>query len=838
MALNKLRIDSVDVAGKRVFIRVDFNVPQDKKDPSIITNTQRIDAALPTIKYCLDKGCKSVVLCSHLGRPDGSAVEKYSLAPVAKCVQEKLGKPVTFLKDCCGPEVEAACANPAPGSVILLENCRFHVEEEGKGQDKDGNKIKADKEKTKEFRASIAKLADIYCSDAFGTAHRAHSSMVGEGYSVKCSGFLVAKELEAFAKVLDSPVKPVCAILGGAKVTDKIQLIKNMLDKVDAMIIGGGMAFTFIKVLHGMSIGNSLFDEEGAKIVPEIMEKAKAKGVEIVLPIDFVISSKFGEDGEIKTATLASGIPDGFMGLDCGPESNALNSATIARSKTIVWNGPMGVFEMAAFETGTKVMMDKIVEVTKSGAVTVIGGGDTATACKKYDTEDKVTHCSTGGGASLELLEGKVLPGVAALDDAPAGGAFQILQVRAREIFDSRGNPTVEVDLCTPMALFRAAVPSGASTGIYEALELRDGDKGRLLGKGVLKAVANVNEIIGPKLVGMDVREQKLIDEVMVQQLDGSKNEWGWSKSKLGANAILAVSMAVCRAGAAASQMPLYQYIAKISGKPTDKPGALRDVFWGSGSAQRHAAAQVSDASGAASRWHGALSLVEDMEAGRLLPDLVTFNSAISCCQREAVGRAEEWRKAVDMLSWIRWKREAPGIRLYTSALDACAKAHASAMALSLCATAEAETDMSRRQVKATCAPLNSAILCCGRAAKWMQALFGHPAIDSMAVVSTYNSAFAALSGQSEWEQAVMLRSSLDKDDAYTCTAMMPLPVKLSAPVREGSWQLALELLQESPRRRSNEKLRSYTAAMSVGEKTSFWPMSLDLCQELWTRMV
>ncbi|CAE7246024.1 pgk-1, partial [Symbiodinium microadriaticum] len=1009
MALNKLRIDSVDVAGKRVFIRVDFNVPQDKKDPSIITNTQRIDAALPTIKYCLDKGCKSVVLCSHLGRPDGSAVEKYSLAPVAKCVQEKLGKPVTFLKDCCGPEVEAACANPSPGSVILLENCRFHVEEEGKGQDKDGNKIKADKEKTKEFRASIAKLADIYCSDAFGTAHRAHSSMVGEGYSVKCSGFLVAKELEAFAKVLDSPVKPVCAILGGAKVTDKIQLIKNMLDKVDAMIIGGGMAFTFIKVLHGMSIGNSLFDEEGAKIVPEIMEKAKAKGVEIVLPIDFVISSKFGEDGEIKTATLASGIPDGFMGLDCGPESNALNSATIARSKTIVWNGPMGVFEMAAFETGTKVMMDKIVEVTKSGAVTVIGGGDTATACKKYDTEDKVTHCSTGGGASLELLEGKVLPGVAALDDAPAGGAFQILQVRAREIFDSRGNPTVEVDLCTPMALFRAAVPSGASTGIYEALELRDGDKGRLLGKGVLKAVANVNEIIGPKLVGMDVREQKLIDEVMVQQLDGSKNEWGWSKSKLGANAILAVSMAVCRAGAAASQMPLYQYIAKISGKPTDKFGALRDT-WESGVSRvgdwnRRIAAlsQISDVSGAASRWHGALSLVEDMEAGRLLPDLVTFNSAISCCQREAmwraalrlrlrlgqrlglepnvvtfgavvaslrgqwlralavlseaeelalrlsdqilntalqaVGRAEEWRKAVDMLSGIRWKREAPGIRLYTSALDACAKAHASAMALSLCATAEAETepdvilyscalaacgslwqealllleDMSRRQVKATCAPLNSAILCCGRAAKWMQALkllgdfelnglqpdvitytstiqacgdmwekvllllvdasskavqlnfvtystslaatarewrqaacllqdvlvrFGHPAIDSMAVVSTYNSAFAALSGQSEWEQAVMLRSSLDKDDAYTCTAMMPLPVKLSAPVREGSWQLALELLQESPRRRSNEKLRSYTAAMSVGEKTSFWPMSLDLFQELWTRMV
>jgi len=420
MALNKLQIDAVDVSGKRVFIRVDFNVPQDKKDPSIITNTQRIDAALPTIKYCLEKGCKSVVLCSHLGRPDGQADPKYSLAPVAKCLEGKLSKPVTFLSDCVGPETEKACADPAPGSVILLENCRYHVEEEGKGVDKDGNKVKADAAATKTFRESMAKLADIYCSDAFGTAHRGHSSMVGEGYAVKCSGFLVAKELGAFAKVLDSPARPVTAILGGAKVSDKIQLIKNMLDKVDMMIIGGGMAFTFIKVLNGVDIGSSLYDEEGAKIVPEIMEKAKAKGVEIILPVDFVCSSKFGEDGEIKAATVASGVPEGFMGLDCGPESCTKNAEAIAKSKTIIWNGPMGVFEMTSFEKGTKSMMDKIVEATKSGVITVIGGGDTATACKKYDTEDKVTHCSTGGGASLELLEGKVLPGVAALDDAPA----------------------------------------------------------------------------------------------------------------------------------------------------------------------------------------------------------------------------------------------------------------------------------------------------------------------------------------------------------------------------------------------------------------------------------
>merc|ERR1712136_523380 len=358
---------------------------------------------------------------------------------------------------------------------------------------------------------------------------------------------------------------PVLAILGGAKVSDKIQLIKNMLDKVDIMIVGGGMAFTFLKTLNGVDIGNSLYDEEGAKIVKEIMDKASAKGVEIILPVDFVCSSEFGEGGEIKSATAADGVPSGFVGPDCGPLSTERNAEAIRKAKTIIWNGPMGVFEMKTFESGTKSMMDNIVEVTKTGTITVIGGGDTATACKKYDTEYKVTHCSTGGGASLELLEGKDLPGVATLDDAPR---TKIVQIRAREIFDSRGNPTVEVDLCTETALFRAAVPSGASTGVYEALELRDDDKSRLFGKGV---VANVNNIIAPKLIGMDVMKQVQIDKFMVETLDGSQNEWGWSKAKLGANAILAVSMAVCRAGAAASEMPLYQYLAKLSGKPTDR---------------------------------------------------------------------------------------------------------------------------------------------------------------------------------------------------------------------------------------------------------------------------
>ena len=418
MSLKKLSIADVDVASKRVLIRVDFNVPQDKADPSKITNTARIEGALPTIQMCLDKGAKSVVLMSHLGRPDGNVVPKFSLAPVAAALEALIKKPVAMMKDCVGAEVEAACADPAPGSIILLENLRFHVEEEGKGVDAEGNKTKAKPDDVAAFRASLAKLGDVYVNDAFGTAHRAHSSMVGEGYTQKACGALVQKELAAFSKVLDAPAKPVLAILGGAKVSDKIQLIQNLLSKVDKMIIGGGMAYTFLKVNNGMSIGSSLYDEEGAKIVPEIMAAAKEKGVEITLPTDFVTSSKFGEDGEISTATLASGVPDGMMGLDCGPESNKKNSEVILASKTIIWNGPMGVVEMEKFATGTKTMMDTVVEATTKGVVTVIGGGDTATCCKVYKTEDKVTHVSTGGGASLELLEGKVLPGIAALTDA------------------------------------------------------------------------------------------------------------------------------------------------------------------------------------------------------------------------------------------------------------------------------------------------------------------------------------------------------------------------------------------------------------------------------------
>jgi len=417
MDLNKLSLANLPVKGKRVFMRCDFNVPQNKSDGSI-TNNARIVAALPSIQYCLDQGASSIVLCSHLGRPDGQAVPKFSLAPVAEELRKLLKKEVTFLSDCVGPEVESACATPSPGSVILLENLRFHIEEEGKGVDASGAKVKADKAAVATFRASLRSLADVYVNDAFGTAHRAHSSMMGEGYEQRAAGFLLAKELTYFAKAICNPERPFLAILGGAKVADKIQLIENMLDKVDEMIVGGGMAFTFRKVMDNMAIGSSLYDEEGAKIVPNLVEKAKAKNVKLHFPVDFVTADKFAADAAVGAATVEEGIKEGWMGLDCGPKSNELFAEVVARAKLIVWNGPAGVFEFDNFAGGTKALMDGVVACTKAGGVTIIGGGDTATCCAKYNTEDKVSHVSTGGGASLELLEGKVLPGVAALSDA------------------------------------------------------------------------------------------------------------------------------------------------------------------------------------------------------------------------------------------------------------------------------------------------------------------------------------------------------------------------------------------------------------------------------------
>lgn len=417
--MTKLFIEDLDLTGKRVIIRVDFNVPQDKVTGAI-TNPARIQAALPTIKYALDKGA-SVILMSHLGRPNGAKVDKFTLAPVAVKLQELLGKPVKFLNDCVGSEIETACAAIEPGEVILLENLRFHIEEEGKAKIKkeDGTeeKVKADKEKVKEFRASLTRLADMYVNDAFGTAHRDHSSMTGVLLPQRAAGYLLNKELQAFSKVLNNPDHPFLAILGGAKVADKIQLIMNLLDKADELIIGGGMAFTFKKVLTGMEIGNSLFDGEGARIVPEIMEKAQAKGVTIHLPVDYVCGDKFASDAQVQAATDTTGIPADWLGLDVGPESNKIFTEVILRARTIIWNGPAGVFEFEAFKAGTAAMADAIAKATASGATSVVGGGDTATAAKVFKVTDKVSHVSTGGGASLELLEGKVLPGLAALTD-------------------------------------------------------------------------------------------------------------------------------------------------------------------------------------------------------------------------------------------------------------------------------------------------------------------------------------------------------------------------------------------------------------------------------------
>lgn len=411
----KLSIENVDLTDKRVLMRVDFNVPFDGEGN--ISNPHRIEAAMPSIKYALENNAKSVVLMSHCGRPNGSPNPKFTLKPVAEYLKTKLND-VTFLTDCVGEEVEKACADPAKGSVILLENLRFHAEEEGKGKKADGSKITPSADEVAAFRASLSKLGDVYINDAFGTAHRGHSSMVGVDLPIKAAGFLMDKELVYFAKALDSPSRPFLSILGGAKVADKIQLIMNMLDKVDEMIIGGGMAYTFKKVIDDMKIEKSLFDEEGAKIVKDIVLKAKEKNVKLHLPIDFVAADNFAENAAYKNVTQEEGIPEGWMGLDIGPKTVDSFTEVCLRAKTIVWNGPMGVFEFENFAGGTKGVMNAVVKATEEGATTIIGGGDTATCCKVYNTEDKVSHVSTGGGASLELLEGKVLPGVQALSDA------------------------------------------------------------------------------------------------------------------------------------------------------------------------------------------------------------------------------------------------------------------------------------------------------------------------------------------------------------------------------------------------------------------------------------
>jgi len=436
MSLNKKTVNDIDFTDKRVLMRVDFNVPQDSSGN--ITNTQRIVGAMPTIQLVLEKGAKSVVLMSHLGRPDGCKNPAFTLKPVAEKLGELMGKTVTFLPDCVGDEVEKACADPEHGSIFVLENMRYYAEEEGKGCKHEAGcpgakcdkkapskgaaceKFKPSADDVTKFRDSLSKLGDIYVNDAFGTAHRAHSSMVGMQGKMPCvSGLLVAKELEAFSKVLNPEMKktPLTSIVGGAKISDKVLVIDNLIDQSDNIIICGGMAYTFLKTCFGMEIGKSLYDAKGAELAPGLLKKAEEKGCKIVLPCDWLCGQDFCNDQETKLVTQEEGIPDGWEGMDCGPKSMALFRETVLASATVIWNGPAGVFEFDNFSKGTKSLLEAVAETTAAGNIGIIGGGDSATAAAKWDMEDKVTFVSTGGGASLELLEGKILPGVAALDD-------------------------------------------------------------------------------------------------------------------------------------------------------------------------------------------------------------------------------------------------------------------------------------------------------------------------------------------------------------------------------------------------------------------------------------
>ncbi|MDD6883923.1 MAG: phosphoglycerate kinase [Eubacteriales bacterium] len=395
MNLNKKTIEDIQVSGKKVLVRCDFNVPLDAD--MNITDETRINAALPTIEYLL-KHNAAVILCSHLGRPKGTFNMKYSLAPVAKRLSEKLGFEVKLAKDVIGPDAKKLAGEVKPGQAILLENVRFHAEEE---------------KNDPEFAKELASMADIYVSDAFGTVHRAHASTAGvAAYLPAVAGFLIGKELTFLGNAVENPARPFLAILGGAKVKDKIGVITNLLEKVDTLIIGGGMAYTFMKAMGG-EIGTSLLDEERIDLAKELMQKAKDKGVQLLLPVDTLCGKEFDNDTETMVAE-AGKIPADWQGLDIGPKTIELFTKAVKEAKTIVWNGPMGVFEMPNFAKGTLAIATAMAE---SDAITIIGGGDSAAAVTQMGLAPKMSHISTGGGASLEFLEGKELPGVAALND-------------------------------------------------------------------------------------------------------------------------------------------------------------------------------------------------------------------------------------------------------------------------------------------------------------------------------------------------------------------------------------------------------------------------------------
>ena len=392
--LGKKTVEDINVAGKKCIVRCDFNVPV--KD-GVITDDKRIREAMKTVKYLKENGAK-VILCSHMGRPKGEFNMKYSLAPVAERISEILGCEVAMATDVIGEDAKAKAAALKDGDVMLLENLRFHKEEE---------------KNAPEFAKALADFAEIYVNDAFGTAHRAHASTAGiADYLPAVCGYLIQKEIDVMGKALNDPARPFVAILGGAKVSDKIGVIENLIDKVDSPVIGGGMAYTFFKA-KGWTVGESICEDDKVELAKELMAKAEAKGVKMLLPVDTVVGKEFKEDTEHMTVD-SSAIPEGWQGLDIGPKSVELFSDAIKNAETVVWNGPMGVFEFEAFAVGTKAVAKAVAE---SGAISIIGGGDSAAAVELLGYADKMTHISTGGGASLEFLEGLELPGIAALND-------------------------------------------------------------------------------------------------------------------------------------------------------------------------------------------------------------------------------------------------------------------------------------------------------------------------------------------------------------------------------------------------------------------------------------
>ncbi len=394
--MNKMTVRDIPIKGKKILIRVDFNVPIDKKTKEITDDT-RITATLPTIEYILKQDPKKLILMTHLGRPDGRVKEELRLDPIAKRLQELLKIPVKKLNDCVGEGI-AKSINESKEKVILLENLRFHPEEE---------------ENNKDFAKQLASLADIYVNDAFGTAHRAHASTEGIAHELPAvAGFLLEKEIEYLGQALESPEKPFVVILGGAKVSDKIGVIENLLKKADALLIGGGMAYTFLKA-QGTPIGKSKLEEDKIEVAKETLEKAKKVKVNVVLPVDHLVVDNIDTPAKIET-TKDQNIPDGMIAVDIGPKSIELFKKVLKDAKTVCWNGPLGIFENDKYAKGTKEIAEFI---TTTKAKTIIGGGDTASAVSKFGLEKKMTHISTGGGASLEFLEGKTLPGIAALKD-------------------------------------------------------------------------------------------------------------------------------------------------------------------------------------------------------------------------------------------------------------------------------------------------------------------------------------------------------------------------------------------------------------------------------------